>query len=643
MAWATPVVECAFGHAPLATSPSWTDVSAYVLGEIVIKAGRDSEFDNPSTGTLNLTLNNKDRRFDPSHASGAYFGNLKRGVRIRVTASGTTLFTGWIQGWPQTLDHRNAMAYVSVEAVDALGMLAATPLEQVPFHGMMKTLDPKFYYKLNDESLYNPIDSSGNGYHLKMPSGTDLGKWQPESTDEPSGQGSALRAFNGFTPQSFTAPDNGIPNVYTGVSPSRYQVVTFWLKREPRNVSVGGWDSLPAQGDFTVFYNNADCFINQGYYSGALTVKCGSSTYTISGLKTPFDYLWHFMWFVVDRTAGTLKVIVDDGLGSNVATVATTVNHGFFEAPATTSTFFAFGWQHTQPSQALASLSNVAVMQSADAALFDGTAATKLWRASLGLEGQTEAGRVTTILDMARWPTALRQASYEGGYQLWLDSMPNNALAALQGMTRLDGSSVQAERDGKIKFRNKDELLNATRSQTVQAAFSDVAGATYRYVDVQPANDEEFVYNSITLNRENSTRQFVLVDKTSVDAYGPRSIELVDLRTVDDTQAVVFGKWLLGTYATPVARVASLTVDARYSASVLAKVIDLWLGDRITVEVTPLNTGSATTYDQWIESVEHHIDMSERSWVTVYACSPARSATLFVLNSSLLGGARVLA
>lgn len=634
MAWVTPVVECAFGDAPLATTPTWTDVSAYVLGEMVIKVGRDSEFDDASAGSLSLTLDNRDRRFDPNHASGPYFGNLKQGVRVRVTASGTTIFTGWVRGWPQTLDHRNGFATVPLEAVDALGMLAGIPLETVPFHGMMRTLDPKFYYPLDDESILTPLDSSGNGYHYVMPVNTDPLRWLSADASAPLGQGKSL-----YTDGKSPPDTGGIPNVYTGVAASRYQVVTFWLKGPPRHAQGDGWQNLLGRPDIRFFTNNADVHVYQGYYNGLLYVYVGGTGYAVQGIKNPFDDLWHLFWLVVDRTAGTLKVIIDDGLGSNVSTVATTVNNGFFEAPTTTSTYFQYGASTGH----IASLSNVAVTQSADIALFDGTSAAKLWLAATGLDGQTEAGRVTSILDMARWPTALRQSSYAGGLQLGLDSMPSNALGALQEMTRLDGSLVMAERDGKAKFRNRDELLNVARSQTVQAAFSDVAGSTFRYVDAQSATDGEFVYNSVAINRAGSARKFVLTDKASIDAYGSRPIELADLRTFNDKETVVFGKLLLGVYATPVARLKSLVVDARYSNTVLAKVIDLWLGDRITVELTPLNVGAATVYDQWIESIEHHVDMSERSWWTSYTTSPARSATLFVLNSSLLAGARTLA
>lgn len=80
----TPKVEVAFGDGPFAASKTWTDISAYVLGIPTAKHGRDSELGAFQSGTMTVRLSNTDRRFDPSHAAGPYYGDLMPNVPVRA-------------------------------------------------------------------------------------------------------------------------------------------------------------------------------------------------------------------------------------------------------------------------------------------------------------------------------------------------------------------------------------------------------------------------------------------------------------------------------------------------------------------------------------------------------------------------------
>jgi hypothetical protein len=94
MAW-TITVECAFATQPMAASPTWTDITAYVLARegITRTWGRPDEFGQIQPSTLSLTLNNRDGRFTRSLTSSPYYPNVKNGKRIRVTGkhSGATV------------------------------------------------------------------------------------------------------------------------------------------------------------------------------------------------------------------------------------------------------------------------------------------------------------------------------------------------------------------------------------------------------------------------------------------------------------------------------------------------------------------------------------------------------------------------
>lgn len=116
-------VEIAFSTDPLSTAPNWVDVTAYVRGDapLTIRRGRNHELGRTEAGTATLTLDNKDRRFDPANTASPYAPNVlpMRRIRIRATWQGTwyPLFSGFIEGWP--VGARDIANAISISAVDA--------------------------------------------------------------------------------------------------------------------------------------------------------------------------------------------------------------------------------------------------------------------------------------------------------------------------------------------------------------------------------------------------------------------------------------------------------------------------------------------------------------------------------------------
>jgi hypothetical protein len=86
-------------------SLTWTNVNAY-LRSFSLTRGRQDELGRVATATLQVTLSNNDRRFDPTFVSGPHYGQLEPMRRIRVQAQWNgviyNLFHGYIEGWPQS-------------------------------------------------------------------------------------------------------------------------------------------------------------------------------------------------------------------------------------------------------------------------------------------------------------------------------------------------------------------------------------------------------------------------------------------------------------------------------------------------------------------------------------------------------------
>ena len=115
--------------------PVWVDITdrARFDDGVRIKRGRSSELDDFQAGTASFTLDNRDRTFDPTHAAGPYFGDLKplRRFRIRVQHDSVIypLFSGFINGWPQTYGGpADVEATVPVSLVDGFGVFALATL-----------------------------------------------------------------------------------------------------------------------------------------------------------------------------------------------------------------------------------------------------------------------------------------------------------------------------------------------------------------------------------------------------------------------------------------------------------------------------------------------------------------------------------
>lgn len=76
----------------------WSDITGQMI-DVVIARGKARDLDRFSSGSVTVTLNNEDRRFDPNYVDGPYYRKIvpKRGLRI--TTDGVRQFTGIIDDW----------------------------------------------------------------------------------------------------------------------------------------------------------------------------------------------------------------------------------------------------------------------------------------------------------------------------------------------------------------------------------------------------------------------------------------------------------------------------------------------------------------------------------------------------------------
>jgi hypothetical protein len=90
-----------------------------------IRRGRWGQlYDDFEAATVSVTLNNEDREFDPSYASGTYYGELLPGRRLQVKVGAYPLVSGFVNDYDLEYDVSGRSVTV-LKGTDALGRLGA--------------------------------------------------------------------------------------------------------------------------------------------------------------------------------------------------------------------------------------------------------------------------------------------------------------------------------------------------------------------------------------------------------------------------------------------------------------------------------------------------------------------------------------
>jgi hypothetical protein len=612
----TVAVQMGLGYPPgtAIASISWTDITAYVrVGTLAFNNGRSDELNAYQAGRLSVTLDNRDRRFDPLHATGPYFGNLKPMVPIRVqmtyAATTVTKWFGYVSGFPQAYDPpRNAWS--SIVATDGFSILQRTKLPSV-YETVVRADTPSAFYPLTEPSgAAAPLDETGqraDGVYVA-----------------PSVLGSALvydgggsHAFDGLSTQAFfrdrsyivapvtvelwfvcTALGVGLTTMFamTGVSISMHSDGEVWARVGPGIDS----DTYVLPPDATGPYRHTGAgsvVLNQTYH---LVVEF------LNGLVPPTIYLNAVSVGSTGTFATNPYGVVGWELGANA-------NGG-------TGSFFAGSISHFAVYSGLLSSGRVTTHYSAG---------VSPW---YGLDTGAVIG---LILDMAGWPTADRSIETGLSTVTYVGTNGKTALEMIQAMEATEGGRFFISPAGIATFYNRHHTLDATASLTSQATFGDSVGEL-QYGDLNLEFDDTNIRNKIT-TAPVSGASYVVSDTTSIAAYGQREFSIGGLYSSNAGELRDRGNWELAHYKDPATRVPKIVVSPRRAPTTLFPHIrDRQLVDRVTVKRRPQNVGLAISLDVLIEGIEHRFT-ENLGWTTTYSLSPAETKTFWKIEHPVLG------
>jgi len=587
----TLTVEVAFTSDSLDTTPTWVDITSYVRAGSV-RSGRTNELEEYQAGSCSLTLDNRDRRFDPLYASGPYYGYLKarRQCRIRATYSAVTydLFYGFVSGWTLAPD-LSGDSVCQIEGYDGLSYLANVDLPvDLYTHMTERRLAgvPLAWWPLgaSDSLATDKMGTYNYTYTTATPTTGDTpSKWMGGSSTTFDGSYGVIGATVPTVAADWSV--TGFFNTET-VGPTGY-VNPILCNAGPDNATIGIDDS-----GRLVFRNSSAGSVNSGL-SGA-------------------DGRWHHF------------AITYAGLGASPKCYVDGIDLSFNRSGSGDN---GTGWQ-------LIGLSNHA----GDATTFTGSLAhIACWDieldsteigllAAAGLRGVPSTGETTVdwveeVLSASGWPgawTGLETGTVKPGGMNW----GQNALTLLQQLALTEGGRIFVDQNGDLLFYNRSHDTTAARSTTSQATYSDSGlAAVVPFNSVgQISFSDDHLANSVTVTTAEGLA-FTATDATSITTYGTvaKQIDtLLDSQADAQTYAAIY----LNAYKDPSLRIQEFKVAPQAKGSIaFPLVLDASLADRVTFEIKPNNVGTRISEQLIVEQIVH--DFTPETWTTTFSGSPA--------------------
>ena len=610
----------------------FTDISAYVRDAISVNRGRGSETDSFNTGTMQLTLDNRDRRFDPEYSAGPYFGNLlpMRHVRLRLTYSGSTsyLFHGFAREWSQGWDRAGTDAVCVLTVDDAMKVLAFTKLPESIYYAEVVADTPQAWYRLSDESTATQMtDFSGNGRH-------GLYELTTGATHERT---TGLIELSTDYARKFTLPSTGFGNTRVASNRDAGGSMAF---------VVGGawswemWAVLPPVAS----YPNSSGHILWSQ-STALGLSTSGTTYFQVSFGQNFDGTRYIQIDAKDNipTTGSLSYNLSTSLNDNSR------HHFAFTRNGSTVAFYIDGVAQTAASSSgsfsatgvtYGSFPSFDVNGNASASWTYDEIATYTYALSAArvlahyqagttaYAGDVISARITRVMaaaGMSSFPVSIdtstqtvRGCDFGGG--------SISLIAYLQTLERTENGRLFISADGTLTFHSR--YHDAGRA--VATAFSDVAGTTLPYADLGHEYNDTRIINDALVTRTNGVTQRVS-DATSKTSFGTRSVQVDGLAAQSDSEMADRAQAIVFKYKDPKARFTSVAVAPRAAPTTLFPVVRVReVGDRVSVRRLPVGTGSAFTKELTVEGVSHRIDV-RGTWVTSYLTAPGDLSSVWLI------------
>lgn len=650
MSYPTLSVRVAFASNPYDSTLTWTEIGpasgagpagAGWVRKIATKRGRERLLRTMAqfqAGTATVTLDNRDRRFDPLNTSGPYYPNVEpeKVIQVGATWQGTfyPIWTGyaddWPQNWPGFTDGE-----VPVLATDYFKALS--------------------YYRILSSGYTTQVAADGatNLWRLAEPPQVAGGPtvYAVDSIGDETGN------YEGTCGLGDTAPMPQDPSTSVNLMPSGSSPLG-WVNIPPpassplTTFSVEAWVYSPAwsdgadgnyilnwvtsvdSGGFTVIYNTHVSISPSGIFSCEVDDTSGNyfsaSTNTAVGAGA-----WHHVVATVDASR-TITLYVDGQVAASTPHSSGTVSGAF------TPQYLAIGaFAGLPPSPAFAG-------SIADVAFYTGVVLTTAQVANhykLGAFPAQYSGQyVDQALDVLGFPTGLRKV--DTGHT-WCQAdtqseVSTRALMFLQRMEQTEQGQFFMGADGSAIFQDRYHRYTSPGADSL-ATFGDGGAAypdelPYAMGGIVVNFDRSELYNEAPVTRRGGNLQDY-VNTTSATKYGNRVVQggLSDLMMDSDADALYCAEWIVADTAYPQIRLGELVLEPHLDDRLWPHVLGRDIGDVITVNKHRIpGGGPELSVVARIEGITHSID-PPYGWRTVWNVSVDGTKPWMILSDPVMG------
>lgn len=629
MAFPTLTTTIQFGKGPYdgdAGSTTFTTVNALAFNS---RIGRTSESEATQPGSATITLDNRQRTFDPTHASGPHYGSLLPARQVRVKATWNSVdyypFVGWVESWPQTLTP-GVVQDIDVPCVDALGLVAMAELPSSVYAATVEADEPLAWWRLGESEGSTLVDATGNGHDGQYIGGaTFTGQEGLIAGDRDSAISFDHRTQYARAPYLDLSPfPTAVDSDAVAADGLIYEV---WQQGRILQEAT----SLPNSYPFLLAGRSGPELLWIGY-STDRKLRVGVypfgilAEYNITASKTRRR---HVVVKIVPDTSTTLNVNVwvngVEQAGSPVS-IGTTNRSVLGVSLATIIRSFPTG---DTPDLILDEAAVYPASADIEAiAESHYIAGTSPWSGDLTLD---RLENVLGLLDLSGLVNATAYPSTHTPTELGSATLGTDPVQYLQRLETTESGRLVTSfntTDGpRLQLIPRDPIVDS-----VAATFTDEDGASdLHYETLVLDSGTAYITNSVTVkwggDPDNSAGSITVRDHDSIATFGIRHRD-IDTLLPNQNDARALGEFVLARDAQPRMRVTEMTLLPSADDRLWPKALGLRLGDRVQVKIKPQNVGARVTVDAVVEGIEHSVNNGINEWRTKFLLSALSTSDL---------------
>ena len=249
-------------------------------------------------------------------------------------------------------------------------------------------------------------------------------------------------------------------------------------------------------------------------------------------------------------------------------------------------------------------------------------------------EPRTSGEAIEALLDLIGWSATLR-AIDQGETLVELPVNPGGlpALQLLQTIARTEGGRLFVDAQGRITFHDRGRATREAVETTVQYTFTDQDRDVRQPTDVgildgtlRVVLDDRRQYEAAEVTRSGGVTQRV------GSATPSRTYSATDLLFLSDAGARSLADWIVFRYGSPQIRSDAWVIDPQIVPAHWEQLLELEIGHRVKLDLTPGGIGSSINLEQHLELIEHEI--TPERWTIKLNGSPVDPADYFLWAAS---------